>query len=134
MIVKNKNDKWRVCIDLTKLNKAWPKDSYPLPKIDQLVEAFIGFERMSFLDAYLGSNQIWMNKSDRIHTTFVIERGIYCYKLMLFLLKNTGATYQRLINRMLSKLIGKTVEAYIDDMMIKSKQALDHIKDASEVF
>ena len=75
---------------------------------------------MSFLDAYSGYNQIQMNKEDRIHTAFVTERGIYCYKVMPFGLKNAGATYQRLINKMFLRMMGETVEAYIDDMVIKS--------------
>ena len=77
VVVKKKNGKWRVCIDFTNLNKACPKDSYPLPKIDQLVDATAGYERMSFLDAYSGYNQIKMNEKDRIHTAFITERGLY---------------------------------------------------------
>ena len=70
VVVKKKNGKWRVCIDFTNLNKACLKDSYPLPKIDQLVDATAGYKRMSFLDAYSGYNQIKMNERDRIHTAF----------------------------------------------------------------
>ena len=120
VVVKKKNGKWRVCIDFTNLNKACPKDSFPFPKIDQLVDATAGYERMSFLDAYLGYNQIRMNREDRIHTAFVTERGIYCYKVMPFGLKNAGATYQRLISKMFLRLMGETFEPYINDMVIKS--------------
>ena len=133
-VVKKKNGKWRVCIDFTNLNKACPKDSYPLPKIDQLVDAMAGYERMSFLDAYSGYNQIKMSERDRIHTAFITERGLYYYKVMPFGLKNAGATYQRLINWMFSKHIGKTVEAYIDDMVIKTKKSKDHVSDIEEIF
>ena len=104
------------------MNKACPKDSYPLPKIDQLVDSISRFESMSFLDAYSGYNQI------------EIIKGIYCYKVMPFGLKNAEATYKRLVDIMFSKLIGKIVEAYIDDMVIKSRHALDHIKNTDEVF
>ena len=88
IVVKKKNGKRRVCINFTNLNKACLKDSFPLPKIDQLVDATAGYERMSFLDAYLGYNQIWMNEEDMIHTAFFTEIGIYCYKVMPFRLKN----------------------------------------------
>ena len=77
VVVKKKNGKWKVCINFTNLNKACPKDSFPLPKIDQLVDATTSYERMSFLDAYLGYNQIRMHEADRIHVAFVTERGIY---------------------------------------------------------
>ena len=75
-----------------------------------------------------------MNREDIIHTAFVTERGIYCYKVMPFGLKNAGATYQRLISKMFLRLMGETVEAYIDDMVIKSRRAQNHIRDANEVF
>ena len=122
------------CIDFTNLNKACPKDSFPFPKIDQLVDATAGFERMSILDAYWRYNQIQMNKEDMIHTSFVTEKGIYCYKVMPFGLKNAGTTYQRLISKMFLRLMGVTVKAYIDDMVIKIRRARDHIQDTSEVF
>ena len=134
MVIKKKNLKWRVCIDFTNLNKTCPKDSYPLSKIDQLVDVTAGYERMSFLDCYSGYNQIKMSEEDRIHTTFIIDRGLYCYKVMSFGLKNVEATYQRLINRMFNKFIGKKVEAYIDDMVIKSKKSRDHVEDMDEIF
>ena len=121
VVVKKKNKKQRVCIDFTILNKAYPKDSYPLLKIDRLVDAITGYEIMSFLDAYSGYSQIKMNKIDMIHIAFITERGLYCYKVIPFGLKNAGATYQRLINQMFSKFIDFFFEAYIDDMVIKSK-------------
>ena len=98
VVFKKKNGKWRVCIDFTNLNKDCPKDSYPLPKINQLVDTTAGYERMSFLDAYSNYNQIKMNERDGIRMAFITEKGLYCYKVMRFGLKNAGATYQRLIN------------------------------------
>ncbi|XP_059668916.1 uncharacterized protein LOC132314009 [Cornus florida] len=95
VVVRKKNGKWRVCIDFTNLNKACPKDSFPLPKIDQMVDATIGYERLTFLDVYSGYNQIPMNPTEEEKTSFVTERGTYCYKVMPFRLKNAGATYQR---------------------------------------
>ena len=89
---------------------------------------------MSFFDAYSGYNQIKMNEKDRIHTAFITERELYCYKVMPFNLNNVGATYQRLINRMFSKFITKKFKVYIDDMMIKSKKSKDHLEDVEEIF
>ena len=116
------------------MNKAYLKDTYLLPKIDQSVDKTTRYEIMSFLDTYSKHNQIIMNESNRIHTAFITERGLYCYKVMPFRLKNAGATYQRLINQMFSKHIGRKVEASIDDMVIKSKNSKDHVKDMEEIF
>uniref|UniRef100_A0A2N9E8Q0 Uncharacterized protein n=1 Tax=Fagus sylvatica TaxID=28930 RepID=A0A2N9E8Q0_FAGSY len=96
MVVKKKNGKWRVCVDFTNLNQACPKDPFPLPKIDQLVDATAGHDRMSFLDAFQGYHQIALSTEDREKTAFITPLGIYCYKVMPFGLKNAGATYQRM--------------------------------------
>ncbi|CAL9024363.1 unnamed protein product [Prunus brigantina] len=85
-----------MCQDYTNLNKACPKDSFPLPRIDQLVDATAGHELLSFMDAYSGYNQIFMHPADQEHTAFINDRGLYCYNVMPFGLKNAGATYQRL--------------------------------------
>ena len=82
---------------------------------------------MSFLDANSGYNQIKMHEADRIHTAFITKRGIYCYKVIPFGLKNAGATYQQLINKMFFKLMGSIVETYINDMEVISKIAQDHL-------
>ncbi|XP_062103751.1 uncharacterized protein LOC133814858 [Humulus lupulus] len=134
VVVPKKNGKNRVCIDYTKLNKACPKDSYPLPKIDQMIDAMLGYKRMSFLDAYSGYNQILMKIEDRIHTAFTTERGLYCYKVMPFGLKNAKATYQRLMHKIFSSLLVKNMEVYIDDMVVKSRQGVTHVEDLTECF
>uniref|UniRef100_A0A2N9IQL1 Reverse transcriptase domain-containing protein n=1 Tax=Fagus sylvatica TaxID=28930 RepID=A0A2N9IQL1_FAGSY len=134
VVVKKKNGKWRVCIDFTDLNKACPKDPFPLPKIDQLVDATSGHQRMSFLDAFQGYHQIAINPVDEEKTAFITSRGIFCYKVMPFGLKNAGATYQRMITKMFSSQLGKTVEVYIDDMVVKSVYAGDHLGDLRVVF
>jgi ribonuclease HI len=134
VVIKKKNGKWRVCIDFTDLNKACPKDPFPLPKIDQLVDATSGHQRMSFLDAFQGYHQIAMNPMDQEKTAFITLRGIFCYKVMSFGLKNAGATYQRMITKMFSSQLGKTVEVYIDDMVVKSILAEDHLRDLQAVF
>ncbi|XP_028116466.1 uncharacterized protein LOC114314209 [Camellia sinensis] len=94
-------------------------DSFPLPQIDQLVDATAGHERISILDAYSGYHQIPMFGPDQEKTTFIIPKGIYCYKVMPFGLKNVGATYQRMVTKMFKDQLGKTMEAYIDDMVVK---------------
>uniref|UniRef100_A0A2N9G5Q6 Integrase catalytic domain-containing protein n=1 Tax=Fagus sylvatica TaxID=28930 RepID=A0A2N9G5Q6_FAGSY len=121
VVVKKKNGKWRVCVDFTDLNRACPKDPFPLPRIDQLVDSASGHERMSFLDAFQGYHQIPMAHSDQEKTAFITPKGVYCYRVMPFGLKNAGATYQRMVTGMFGRMIGNTVEAYIDDMLIKRK-------------
>uniref|UniRef100_A0A2N9EQY4 RNA-directed DNA polymerase n=1 Tax=Fagus sylvatica TaxID=28930 RepID=A0A2N9EQY4_FAGSY len=134
IVVKKKNGKWRVCVDFTDLNKACPKDPFPLPKIDQLVDSTVGHERMSFLDAFQGYHQIALRKEDQEKTAFITPRGIFCYKVMPFGLKNAGETYQRMVTKMFSELLGKTVEVYIDDMVVKSVKSTDHVGDWRKVF
>ncbi|XXG81436.1 hypothetical protein AAC387_Pa09g2071 [Persea americana] len=134
VVVKKKTGKWRVCVDFTDLNKACPKDSFPLPKIDQLIDATAGHDRMSFLDAYRGYHQIPMYAADQEKTAFITPRGTYCYKVMPFGLKNAGATYQRLVTKMFQAQLGKTVEVYIDDMVVKSKRSQDHLTDLRQIF
>ena len=103
VLIKKANGKWGLCIDFTNLNKACPKDSSPLPQIDLIVDATAGHELLSFMDAFLGYNQISMDPSDQEKTSFVTSQGTYYYRVMTFELKNVGATYQRLVNRMFQK-------------------------------
>ena len=109
VVVKKKNGKWRICVDFTDLNKACPKDSYPLPNIDRLVESTTRDEMLTFMDAFSGYNQIMMHPDDREKTAFITDRGTYCYKVMPFGLKNAGATYQRLVNQMFAEKLGVTM-------------------------
>ena len=105
-----------MCVDFTDLNKACPKDSYPLPRIDQLVDSTAGHQLLSFMDAFSGYNQIKMDEADQEKTSFIISQGLFCYKVMPFSLKNAGATYQRLVNQMFRPQIGRNVEVYVDDI------------------
>ena len=86
------------------------------------------------MDAFSGYYQIKMHPHDVEKTSFIIERGLYCYKVMPFDLKNVGATYQRLVNKMFKEQIGKTMEVYIDDMLVKSLRTADHIAHLEEAF
>ena len=110
VVVKKKTGKWRVCVDYTDLNKTCPKDPFPMPKIDQLVDATVGHPRMSFLDAFQGYHQIPLALDDQEKTAFVTPVGNYHYKVMPFGLKNAGSTYQRMMTRMFEPLLGKRRE------------------------
>ena len=99
-MVKKANGKWRMCVDFMDLNKACPKDSYPLPRIDTLVDSIARHQLLSFIDAFSGYNQIKMEEANQEKTSFVTGQGLFCYKVMPFGLKNAGATYQRLIYKM----------------------------------
>ncbi|KAK0582675.1 hypothetical protein LWI29_028411 [Acer saccharum] len=134
VLVKKKNNQWRMCVDFTDLNKACPKDSFPLPRIDQLVDATVGHETLSFMDAYSGYNQIKMHKPDEEKTAFTTDQGLYCYTVMPFGLKNAGATYQCLVNKMFARQIGRNMEVYVDDMLTKSVTADRHADDLRETF
>ena len=134
VLVKKLSGKWMTCVDFTNLNKVYPKDSFPLPRIDQLVDATSGHALLSFMDAYSGYNQISLHVPDQEHTSFITDRGLYCYKVMPFGLKNAGTTYQRLVNMMFKEQIGKTTKVYVDDMLVKSKTAADHVAHLSNIF
>ena len=125
IIVKKSNRKWRMCVDFMDLNKACPKDSYPLPQIDTLVDSMVRHELLSFMDAFSGYNQIKINEEDQKKTSFVTSQGLFCYKVMPFGLKNAGATYQRLMNKMFAYQIGRNVQVYVDDMLVKSLRKND---------
>ena len=120
MVIPKKDGKWRVCVDYTNLNDACLKDSFPLPQIDQIVDSTAGHGMFSFLDVFSRYHQILMFQPDEEKTTIVTPHGLYCYKVMPFGLKNAGATYQRLVTKIFKPLIGRTVEVYIDDIIIKS--------------
>ena len=105
-----------------------------MPKIDQLVDATVGHPWMSFLDAFQGYHQIPLALDDQEKTTFVTPIGNYHYKVMPFGLKNAGSTYQRMMTRMFELLLGKNIEIYIDDMVVKSKMVSEHLGDLRAIF
>jgi len=112
-----------MCVDYTGLNKACPKDPFPLSRIDHVVDSTSGCKTLCFLDAYSGYHQITMKEFDQLMTSFVTPFGSFCYVTMLFGLKNAGATYQRCMLNCFGVLIGWTVEAYVDNIVVKSKRA-----------
>ena len=132
VVVPKKGDKWRVCVDYIDLDEACPKDSFPLPHIDQIVDASTGHGILSFLNAFSRYHQILMHPLDVEKTTFITPHKLYCYNVMPFGLKNVGPTYQRLVSKIFRSLLGKTMEVYIDDMLVKSKKCLDHTNHLQE--
>ncbi|PKA57837.1 RNA-directed DNA polymerase like [Apostasia shenzhenica] len=132
VVVKNNSEKWWMCVDFTDLNKACPKDFYPLPKIDRLVDSSAGYSMISFVDCFSGYHQIRIIKDDEKHTSFITDQGTFCYKVMPFGLKNGDATYQFMIDTMFKKQKGRNIEAYVDDVLIKSKCVKQHIEDLCE--
>ena len=133
-MVKKTNGKWRICVDFTELNKACPKDSYPLPQIDTLIDSTVRNQLLIFMDALSGYNQIKMEEADQENTSFVTSQGLFCYKVMPFGLKNAEATYQRLMNKMFAHQIRRNVQVYVDDMFVKSLREGDHLDDLRETF
>ena len=134
MVVLKKGGKWKVCMDYTDLNEACLKESFPLPQIDQIVNALPRHGMLSFLDAFSGYHQIPMHPPDVEKTAFITPYGLYCYNVMPFDLKNARVTYQRLVTEIFRPLMGKTMEVYIDDMLVKSKERPDHTKHLQETF
>jgi hypothetical protein len=121
VLVKKKNGKWRMCVDYTSLNKACPKVPFSLPQIDQIVDSTAWCELLCFLDAYSGYHQIKIKESDQLATSFITLFGMYYYVTMPFGLRNVGATYQRCMQQVFGDHIGRTVEAYVDDIVVPGR-------------
>ncbi|GJX31368.1 reverse transcriptase domain-containing protein [Tanacetum coccineum] len=134
VMVKKHDETWRMCVDFKDLNNACPKDCYPLPEIDWKVESLCGYPFKCFLDAYKGYHQIKMAKEDEEKTAFITSQGIFCYSKMPFGLKNVGSTYQRLVDKAFQRQIGRNLEVYVDDLVIKSHTEEEIIRDITETF
>ena len=132
--MKKPNGTWWMCVDYTNLNKASPKDEYPLPRIDQIVDSTSRCELLCFLDAYSGYHQISMCIDDEEKTVFVTPFGVYYYIKLPFGLKNAGSMYQNCVHIILEGQIGRNVETYIDDIVVKSKLKGDFIANLEETF
>ncbi|GJS95538.1 reverse transcriptase domain-containing protein [Tanacetum coccineum] len=133
-MVKKSDGGWRMCVDFTDINKACPKDCYPLPEIDWKVESLSRFWLKCFLDAYKGYHQIQMAKGDEDKTAFFAGEGVFCYQKIPFGLKNARATYHRLVDKVFHYQIGRNLEAYVDDMVIKSTSEEEMLADIKETF
>jgi hypothetical protein len=134
VVVPKANGKLRMCIDYTNLNKACPKDPYPLPRIDQIVDSTSGCDLLSFIDAYSGFHQIKMAKDDRKHTTFLTVDGLYCYIVMPYVLLNALPTFARAMNITLGDLVRDIVEVYVDDIVVKTRESNSLLESLAQVF
>jgi hypothetical protein len=123
-----------MCVDYTDLNKHCPKDPFGLPRIDQVIDSTAGCDLLCFLDCYFGSHQITIKEEDQEKTTFINPFGTYCYTTMSFGLKNAGATYKRAIQACFKRHLNKNVEAYVDDVVIKTRNSDTLIADLEETF
>ena len=119
-----KDGKIRVCVDYWDLNKASPKDNFPLPNIHILVDNCAKHEIQSFVDCYAGYHQILMDEKHAEKTAFTTPWGTYCYRVMPFGLKNAGETYMRAMTTLFHDMMHKEVEVYVDDVIIKSRTKL----------
>jgi hypothetical protein len=134
MVEKKDTKIYRMCIDFTTLNKHCPKDYFPLPRIDQIIDSTACCERLSFLDTYSGYNQIRLKVEDEDKTAFITPHGVYYYTTMPFGLKKAGATYQQCMQARLKEQIGRNVKVYVDDIIIKSTKADSLLDDMRETF
>jgi hypothetical protein len=133
--VQKKDGRWRVCVDFRDLNRATPKDEYPMPVAEILINAAAGHKILSFMDGNAGYNQIFIAPEDIHKTAFRVPGavGLFEYVVMTFGLKNAGATYQRAMNYIFHDLIGNLVEIYIDDVVVKSASDEGHLDDLRQV-
>jgi hypothetical protein len=135
VLVRKKNtNQWRMCVDYTDLKKHCPKDPFRLPRIDQVIDSMAGCDLLCFLDCYSGYHQIAIKEEDQEKTAFITPFSAYCYMTMSFGLKNAGATYQRAIQTCLKRQLNKNVEAYVDDMVVNTRNSDTLIADLEETF
>ena len=134
VLVKKKNGQIHCCVDFRNLNKACPKDEFPLPNIDLLVDSTVGSSMFSFMDGYNRYNQIHMASKDAEKTAFRTPIGNFYYTVMPFGLKNVWATYQRTITAIFHDMMHKEMEDYLDDILVKSKTRTGHLQVLKQVF
>ena len=132
--MKKKNGQIRCYVDFHNLNKACPKDEFPLPNIDLLVDSAAGSSMFSFMDEYNRYNQIRMAAKDAEKTTFRTPIGNFYYIVMPFGLKNAGVTYQRTMTAIFHDMMHKEMEDYMDDIVVKSKTRTGHLQVLEQVF
>nr|GFA54931.1 reverse transcriptase domain-containing protein [Tanacetum cinerariifolium] len=134
VMVKKHDGSWRMCVDSTDLNKACLQDCYPLPEIDWKVESLCGYPFKCFVDAYKGYHQIQLAEANEEKTAFHTGHGVYCYTKMPFGLRNAAATYQRLTDKAFEGQVGRNIEVYVDDLVVKSCTEAEMMRDIEETF
>ena len=134
VIVPKKGGKERMCVNFTNVNKACPQDPFPLPRIDQIVDSTAECDLLCFLDAFSGYHQIKIAVEDVEKTAFLTPCGVYCYTCESFGLRNVDATFQRLMHITLGQQLERNAEAYVDDIVVKSREARTLIQDLEETF
>ena len=132
-VTKPTGEMW-VCTDFHDINNAYPKDDFPLPNIDMIVDSITRHDMLSFMDGFFSYNQILINPNDHHKIAFTTPWGNFCWNVIPLGIKNAGATYQRAMVTMFHQHIHKMVEVYVDDILIKSKQGQDHLQALEEVF
>jgi hypothetical protein len=123
-----------MCVDYTDLNKHCPKDPIGLSWIDQVIDSTAGCDLLCFLDCYSGYHQIAIKEDDQEKTTFITPFGAYWYTTMSFGLKNASATHQRAIEACFKRQLNKNFEAYVDDVVVKTRNSNTLIADLEETF
>jgi hypothetical protein len=135
VLVRKKNsNEWKMCVNYTDLNKHYPKDPFWLPRIDHVIDSTAGYDLLCFLDCYSGYHQVAIKEEDLEKTVFITPFGVYCYTTMSFGLKNTSATYQRGIQACFKRQLNKNVEAYVDDVVVKTRNFDTLIANLEETF
>ena len=134
VVVRKANGKWRLCIDYTDINKACPKDPFPLPRINQIVDSTAGCDLLSFLDAYSGYHQIFMTREDEEKTAFITPCGTYCFLRMPFGLKSASSMFARAVQIGFEPQLHRNMEAYMDDIVVKTKDGPTLVQDLEETF
>jgi hypothetical protein len=134
VMVPKKNGNMRMCIDFTELNKACPKESYPLPRIDIIIDQATGCEMLSLLYCFSRYHQVWMRREHEAKTGFTTPFGIFCFVKMPEGLRNAGPTFNCMMKMILGSQLGRNASGYVDDIVIMSEKEKDHIVDLTETF
>lgn len=133
-VLKKKKGQVRMCVDFRDINRTCPKDDFPTPMTEMVIDATTGYGALSFMDGFSGYNQIKMDENDAYDMAFRTPKGNYYYTLMPFDLENAGAKYQRAMTVVFDELIHQSVECYIDDLVVKTRERRHHQEDLRQVF